>query len=313
VHARLSAGSFRRGEIALRDEIHRLSGHGYDLLVDAGRGASLLSLGWTRPDGQVFEVLQACPPAIPAQNGGCFVMAPFANRLENGRFELDGRTIALPVNRPADRLAIHGFSRDHAWQVLDAGTDAVRMIDRFDGDPFVYSLVQTVRILPDGVDLALELTSEAPTPLPYGFGFHPWFRKEPQTYLSFTAETSFDRSDRGFAENPGPFPAREAFAAGVDTSAMPWFDGHFAGWDARSAQIEWRSSDVRLTLRATGALGNLHVYVPDDRPVLCVEPVSHVPDVHNRRELAPFGDLAWLEPGETMAGAMRLSLTAING
>ena len=58
--------------------------------------------------------------------------------------------------------------------------------------------------------------------------------------------------------------------------------------------------------RASGALTNLHVYVPDDRPVLCVEPVSHVPDVHNRRHLAHYGDLAWLAPGETMRGAMQL-------
>ena len=290
--------------------LQRLHGHGYDLVIDVDKGASLLSLSWTRPDGRPFEVLHPCPPALPAQNVGSFVMAPFTNRIDQGRFDLADRTVRLPQNRPADALAIHGFSRDRAWQVLEATERTICLIDRADSNPapFAYSLIQTVTIGPAGVDLRLALTNEAQERLPYGFGFHPWFHKEPQTHLSFIAETAFGRDGRGFAQDPAPFAERDRFAAGIDVAALPWFDAHFSGWNARSAVIEWRATGVRMVLSATGALGNLHVYVPDDRPVLCVEPVSHVPDVHNRRAYAGFGDLTWLDPRETMTGSMRLSL-----
>lgn len=294
-------------------DLQRLHGHGYDLTIDAGKGGSLLSLTWTKPDGSRFELMHPCPPAVAALNGGSFVMAPFTNRLDAGRFDHAGGTVQVPLNRPADGMAIHGFSRDRAWQVLEATETGLRLLDRVEHGPapFAYALTQMVTIRPDGVEFALELVNEATERLPYGFGFHPWFHKEPETYLSFVAATAFGRDTRGFAIDPAPFAERDRFTAGVDVAPLPWFDAHFAGWDTRSAMVDWRASKVRMELDATGALGNLHVYVPDDRPVLCVEPVSHVPDVHNRRDYAAFGDLTWLAPGETLTGAMRLRATGL--
>jgi aldose 1-epimerase len=288
--------------------IHRLSAHGYDLAIDADNGASLVSLAWTMPNGRIFDILHPCPPATAARDGGCFVMAPFANRLDGGLFEFEGHTIRVPQNRPDDGLAIHGFSRDRQWQVLEEDRRRLRLVDRFAGDAtgFAYRLVQTATIGADGVELSLALTNEAEIALPYGFGFHPWFRKEAETYVSFAASMAFGRDSRGFPQNP--LSGNAEFAKGVNAASMPWFDGHFAGWEPRSVEVEWRLSGVAITLSATGALGNLHIYVPDDRPVLCIEPVSHVPDVHNRCEFIEFGDLTRLEPGETMTGAMRLSV-----
>lgn len=294
--------------------IHRLSAYGYEVAVDVENGASLISLTWLKPEGERFEILHPCPPATPARDGGCFIMAPFANRIDGGRFEFDGRTIQLPINRPDDGLAIHGFSRDRKWDVLAGNGSSLQLRDRYDGGgsiPFAYSLVQTITLDQGGVELSLELTNLASATLPYGFGFHPWFRKEPRTYLSFDAETAFARGERGFPERPAPHMRQQGFSEGVDLSAMPWFDRHFAGWQSRSATVEWRSNDVRMTLSSTGALRNLHLYVPDDRPVFCVEPVSHVPDVVNRRPLASFGDATELRQGEKMTGSMRLSLSGI--
>ena len=293
--------------------IRRLSGHGYEAVIDVENGASLLSLTWLKPDGDRFEILHPCPPATPARDGGCFIMAPFANRIDGGRFEFNGRTIQLPLNRPDDGLAIHGFSRDRKWEVLAGDGFSLRVRDQYHGDGsilFAYTLVQAITLDEDGVELSLELTNLAAATLPYGFGFHPWFQKEPHTYLSFAAETAFHRSERGFPERPSPHARQQEFSEGVEVTSMPWFDGHFAGWQSRSAMVDWRSSGVRMRLSAAGALRNLHLYVPDDRPVFCVEPVSHVPDVVNRRSFAAFGDATELRQGEKMTGSMRLSLSS---
>lgn len=290
--------------------IHRLKAHGFDLAVDAERGASLLYLRWQKADGRWIEILHSCPPAVAAQTGGSFVMAPFANRLDRGAF-VDGEgRVEIPLNRPDQDMAVHGSSRDRAWQVLEATGDALTLVDEFH-DPdirFDYRLEQRIGIEPAGVRLSLRLTNTAGRTLPYGLGFHPWFRKEEDTWLTFRAGTAFDRDDRGFPIDPTSGNDGAMFAAGVDVSRMPWFDGHFSEWASRTATVEWRAEQVRLTLSATGALTNLHVYVPDDRPVLCVEPVSHVPDVHNRRRLKVHGDVAWLATGEVLEGSMFFAL-----
>lgn len=292
------------------DSIYRLKSDRCDLVVDAAHGASLTSFRWRKPDGDWFEILHACPPAQVALTGGSFVMAPFANRLDAGRFPSPDGPVEVPLNRPEQNMALHGFSRDRVWQLTEATESTLTLVDDFahESIPFAYRLVQHISIGPDGAELSLTLTNTADRMLPYGMGFHPWFRKDEDTWLSFDAETGFGRDQRGFPAVPVPAGGGPAFAHGLDTSKMPWFDGHFAGWASRRAVVEWRQAGVRMTLSATGALTNLHVYVPDDRPILCVEPVSHVPDVHNRRELAGYGDLAWLAPGETIEGSMILRL-----
>ncbi|CDN48544.1 aldose epimerase family protein [Neorhizobium galegae] len=288
--------------------IYTLKADRCELVVDAGHGASLTSFRWRKPDGEWFEILHACPPAQVALTGGSFIMAPFANRLDAGRFLNADGPVEVPLNRPEQNMALHGFSRDRAWQVIEATENTLTLADDFTHEaiPFAYRLVQHISIGPDGAELSLTLTNTANRTLPYGMGFHPWFRKDEETWLNFDAEIGFGRDQRGLPTEAVPANRGLDFARGLDTSKMPWFDGHFSEWAPRQAIVEWRRAGVSMTFSATGALTNLHVYVPDDRPILCVEPVSHVPDVHNRRELARYGDLEWLAPGETIAGSMVL-------
>jgi aldose 1-epimerase len=288
--------------------IYTLKADRCELVIDAAHGASLTSFRWRRPDGDWFEILHACPPAQVARTGGSFVMAPFTNRLDAGRFLNPDGSVEVPLNRPEQNMSLHGFSRDRAWQVIEATESTLTLVDDFADEaiPFAYRLAQHIAISPDGAELSLTLTNTADRMLPYGMGFHPWFRKDEETWLSFDAETGFSRDQRGFPTGPVPADKGPDFAHGLDTSKMPWFDGHFSGWASRQAIVEWRRAGISMTLSATGALTNLHVYVPDDQPVLCVEPVSHIPDVHNRRELAGYGDLVWLAAGERIEGSMVL-------
>ncbi len=292
--------------------VRRLTAHGYDLTVDVEHGASLTALRWFKPDGAWFEILHPCPPAIAAKTGGCFVMAPFANRLDGGRFASAGGPVQLPLNRPEEDLAIHGFSRDRAWMVLDASDDRLILVDHFAeaGNPFAYTLTQEINLGSSGVELLLRLTNTATESLPFGLGFHPWFRKTVDTWLTFEATVQLGRDERGFAIEPVPADEEPSFPSGVDVSAMPWFDRHYPGWTSRTAGIDWRPEGVRMTMQARGAFTNLQIYVPDSLPVFCVEPISHVPDVHNRRDLAGYGDVALLAPGETIEGAMILCCSA---
>lgn len=295
------------------ENVYKLNAHGYEVIVDAAHGASLTSLKWQTPSGEWFEILHPCPPAEVARTGGSFIMAPFTNRLDGGRFETPEGPVQVPLNRPEQQLAAHGFSRDRAWRFVEASDNSITLVDDFADDAiaFRYRLTQTISIGADGVTLSLNLINTGERTLPYGMGFHPWFRKESNTWLTAAAETGFARDERGFMTAAQAASLGPAFGEGIEVSTMPWFDGHFAGWASRHASIEWREKSVKLDLSSTGALTNLHIYVPDNLPILCVEPVSHVPDVHNRRDLAAHGDLAWLAPGEAIDGAMVLKVALL--
>lgn len=296
--------------------IVRLSSQRCAVSIDPQRGAHILSLTWKGQGGE-FDILRPGPQTGSTQGTGCFVMAPFANRIDKGQFPFADSLVSIGMNQPEigmnqpeTGLALHGFSRDAAWTVEELTSTSVRMRTAFASasNPYHYDLSQTVSLVGHGIVVTLDLVNTGPDPLPFGMGLHPWFTKEPGTVLTLVAETQFDRNLRGFAENPHPMSSTEGFAKGLDVSKIGLLDRHFSGWRSALATIDWPQRNLRLTITASGAFSNLHLYVPDNQPVFCVEPVSHVPDVHNRREFAPHGDYRVLAQGETMSGTMTLQL-----
>ncbi|MBX9698384.1 MAG: aldose epimerase, partial [Acetobacteraceae bacterium] len=88
------------------------------------QGAAMARLTWRGRDILAPLPAGADPNATPA---GAFLMAPWANRLDQGRLPVGSAVHHVPVNRPADATAIHGLLRDRAWRVEQAGRDAATL------------------------------------------------------------------------------------------------------------------------------------------------------------------------------------------
>lgn len=110
-----------------------LDAHGYRVTLAPAHGATLLTADWQHPDGRRIALL--APLADPTQGlkAGCFIMAPFANRIAAGRFTFEGEQYQVPVNRPEENMAIHGYSRTRSWQVLAKNPDYALLVDEVDG------------------------------------------------------------------------------------------------------------------------------------------------------------------------------------
>lgn len=286
-----------------------LEAQGYRLRLAPARGATLLSLDWHHPDRGWIPVLE--PLVDPEGFGaGCFIMAPFANRIADGRFVWRGEEVRLPLNRPEEGMAIHGHARDRPWRVVAAGPSAARLLLRVEepGLPWRFDLALRLDLSREGVGIALAMTNRGDRPLPFGFGLHPWFRKPAGATLAFRRAVGPAPDARGL---PGPESRAVAgFAPGAPgpLAEMPWFDGTFPAWSPARAEMLWPEEGMALTLAARGALRHLHVYVPDDRPVFCAEPVSHLPDAVNRPWLAAMDVLA---PGQALRGRATLAARRI--
>ena len=279
-----------------------LEGGGWaaSLLPDAG--GAVASLAFRGRDALAPLPLGADPNS---SFRGAFVMAPWANRLDRGLLPVAGIEHRLPINRREDDTAIHGLARDRPWAVQHAAPSRAVLAQEFDGGdlglPWRYSArLELCLDETAGAVVALGLTNRAPLPFPFGIGWHPFFLRPPGTRLRFRAAALFARDARCL-------PVAEQPTTGVDgdEAAYEGLDTHFAGWDGVA---EIARPDLRLLMTASGAwAGNLQVFAPAGGDVLCVEPVSHVPDAPNRPAFAGRGPMAVLPPGGALSARLAIA------
>jgi aldose 1-epimerase len=268
------------------------------------QGAAVAQLAWRGREVLVPLPLGADPTASFA---GAFVMLPWTNRLDAGQLPVAGMVYHLPVNRPSDNTAIHGLARDRAWTVAAESGDACTLTQALDGAaeglPYTYEAALSLAIGEAGARLSLAVTNRAAQPFPFGLGWHPFFLRPAGTGLRFRAGALFARDARAL-----PVAVQASDGLVGDEQAYEGLDTHFAGWDGTAEILR---PDLRLQLAATGAWSrNLHVFAPAGSGILCLEPVSHVPDAPNRPDFAGYGPLAMLSPGATLSASLLLRADA---
>lgn len=227
----------------------------------------------------------------------CVALLPFANRIANGRFLVDGAVARLPC-LPGEAHALHGQGWLLPWHVEAVGADHASLSLTHDaGDwPWQYEASQTFTLDAGGYCHTIALTNRSDRAMPAGMGLHPWFPR--------TARTCLTGRHRGeWQTGPDKLPAR--FVDGGQ--AIDWWKGapvatrlvdRCYGGRSDDLCIDWPERGLSLSIAPSRELAFTQVYVPQDADFFCVEPVSHMPDAINRS-----GDtgLKWLAPGETLA------------
>lgn len=153
----------------------------------ARRGATLVD--WRVAHGGEWLALTdgyASPAELAAQDGvRNGLMAPFPNRIADGRYHFEGRDHDLLPGVPAaERLIYHGFLREMDLAVAatregdEAGaifTAVIRPAD-FPGYPYALDLRVEASLGPRGLALTVTATNRGAGPAPYAAGWHPYFR-----------------------------------------------------------------------------------------------------------------------------------------
>jgi aldose 1-epimerase len=227
------------------------------LTVDPAAGGRLASLV---VGGHELLVTDGDDPIV----WGCYPMAPFAGRVRDGRFEFDGRAYRLPLRMPPN--AIHGTVLDRPWDVTLQGEHRVELSNDLGPDwPFEGVVVQTVALVPGGLEATLELL--AAEPMPVVLGWHPWFRRTiagSAAELEFEARWMYERGSDGLPTG-----------ATVRPSSRPWDDAFTEV--VIPPRLTW-AGVARLDLRSDAPCW----VVFDERPDgICIEPQSGPPDAFN--------------------------------
>jgi aldose 1-epimerase len=110
------------------------------------------------------------------------VLAPWPNRLRDGRYTWDGDEHLLPLSEPPRGNAIHGLVRFAPWRPVARADDAVvleHVLYPQDGYPFTLRLRIGYELTADGLRVTTTATNEGAVDLPYGEGHHPYLSAGP--------------------------------------------------------------------------------------------------------------------------------------
>jgi aldose 1-epimerase len=290
-------------------------------------------------DGKLLDLLYTDPGSFAQGHPtrcGIPVLFPFPNRIRAGRFRWRGRDYQLPRNDPAKANAIHGFVCRHPWRVVDRGADrnSAWVTGEFRASrdapetkdlwPADYLFRLTYRLT--GRRLRLEAHVENPdsAPLPFGLGYHPYFR------IPFLADDAAENytlqvTARGWWELQDCLPTGNrkwltyAHPVGVPHRVVDLqMDDLLTGLpDAPEADSLYLRGTVRATalgvmlrVLSSAEFREVVVFTPPHRHAVCIEPYTCITDAINLQPQGVESGLLVLPPGEEWNGTVELAVDA---
>ena len=286
-------------------------------VITPAQGAGTLSFDVLRGDHWL--------PIMPdARRADCdlaasdFLMLPYSNRIEDGRFTFAGRTHQLAHG---DHHAIHGDTRQRAWRVAES--TATKLVCTFESSdyedvnwpwPFAARVVYAL----DELTFASQITlwNRGETPMPAGFGWHPYFSRsltragEPVLLQVRLSHVYPDANGNRIPSGPAqPLSAAQDFSAVKALTPDLALDACFYGYDGKGS-LAWPESGVTVDFDCSSACSHFILYNPP-KPYFAAEPVTNA---NNGVNLLAAGDetsgVVVLAPGEELSAYMNLTVSS---
>jgi galactose mutarotase-like enzyme len=241
------------------------------------------------------------------------VLAPWPNRIRDGRYNFAGTTHRLAITEPERHNALHGLVAWSRWRAVKASADEVTVeydLPPQSGYPWALSLSATYRVGADGLRAEHAVTNVDSSPCPFGFSVHPYlFPGAPvsDTLLHMPARTRLLLDGRllpiGAAKVAGTeFDFTQPRAIGALELDVAFGDVIRDG-DAPSEVTLSTPDGGGVAIWADAGFGWWQVYTGDTmlaerrRRSVAVEPMTCPPDAFRSGR-----DLITLEPDQTWRG-----------
>jgi aldose 1-epimerase len=305
---------------------HALRAGDYEAVI-ASVGASLRSLTF---DGRDLTVPFDADEVRPSYRGA--TLAPWPNRIVDGRFTFAEVPRQVPLTEPARRQALHGLAGWLDYEAIDKGPSHVTLTAAIvpqTGYPWRVVVETTFTLDADGLTQTVTGRNESTDAAPWGTGPHPylvagaghvddWTLDLPAAdVLAVTPDRLSPIGLRAVdADDPERFDFRTARRIGTVE-----IDHAYTGLS--------RDADGRATVRVTDPAGagvemvwdaacpwvQIHtsdkgVGKPGHRTGLAVEPMTCAPDAFNAGSYDFDTGLIVLEPGESATASWRIAAIA---
>ena len=106
------------------------------------------------------------------------IIAPWVNRIANGRYRFRGLPQQLPVNEPHRHNSLHGHSASTVWSRESQTKRSLRLsciLNPTGGYPHQLRIDTDYKLNRRGICLTVRAQVLDGAPAPFGWGFHPYF------------------------------------------------------------------------------------------------------------------------------------------
>lgn len=254
------------------------------------------------------DVLRRSPPGTSdVLETSCFPLVPFANRIENGVLQFEGRQIKLQRNMGDHPHPLHGYGWRSAWRVEAVSREAARLVfDYNPGDwPWSFTAEQAFSLAGDGLDIRLTIRSRDAHPMPVSLGFHPYFPRHAGSRLWASIRGMWNGNSLMIPTDHVDGSPLIDLAHGALVDKAPFVDNCFTGWRS-PARIDQPDGGMAVTLEASPECSFFHIYIPVGQTFFCAEPVTAMPNAFNRKEPAGVTGARTLAPGASLSVDMRI-------
>lgn len=275
------------------------------MLVEPRYGGRLHQL-FVELDGAEVPLLMAPDdPAAYEQHpfvGGCFPMAPWPNRIQNGTFRWGEREYRVPMDVNGE--ALHGLVFEQPWDVTARVGRILEMSCEFGrGWPWEGRAWQRIELGRDFLAMKLEVRAGR-EPFPAGCGWHPWFLRA--VGGSQDVRVIVPAKQRYVLDEL--IPTGELAAPSGDSLLNGgWLgdrqlDDCYTGFETGAALMEW--DRLKLSVRFDCPRPHIQVYTRPE--AFCLEPQTCAPNAFNLASRgAAFDGTAVVAPGRPLALSMR--------
>ena len=253
-----------------------------------------------------FPTAEVNASAGPLESAG-FPLFPFSGRIQNGAFTWNGHQIELEPNFLPEPHTIHGQAWQNPWTAEKTSEASARMVyEHAPGNwPWAYRAEQMFELTEDGLTLTMRLTNTGTETMPAGMGWHPYFPRHDARLMV---------NVKGIWRSGEDMIPTEVTTPSEDEDLTIWrevdslsLDNAFVAEEPEAA-IYWPARKIRVDISADPVMSHTVVYTPKGQDFFCVEPVTHSPDAVNSTHGADVTGLQTLAGGETLTGALHLTV-----
>jgi aldose 1-epimerase len=255
------------------------------------------------------------------------VMAPWANRIDRGRWNLDGQELQLDINDKSLDNAIHGLVSQALFSVKEQTDSSIRLSTRIEpsgGYPFELIVSITYALTSTGITVKQSAVNHSAAAAPFVVGAHPLF----QISGTPTEELEIKSAARSVdLVNERKIPIGRKSIIGTEFDITDWrklsscdFDHGFGDLvrdEASLAHHYLRSPNGdQIDIWQSAEFKYAFIFTPDNfynnadptpRSAIAIEPQTGPANAFNSKE-----DLIWLEPNQVFEASWGVVFTPAN-
>jgi aldose 1-epimerase len=252
------------------------------------------------------------------------VMAPWANRIDGGKWALDGQELQLEINDPSMNNAIHGLVSQTVFEIANRTESSLKLstlIQPTAGYPFKLEISVTYELMSDGIEVRHNAINLSENAAPFVVGAHPYLQISGTPTEKLEIKSSVRTVD---LVNERKIPIGKQDISGSEFDITDWrelstcnFDHGFSNLvrdsNGRGHHLLRSPSGDELDIWQSAEMKYAFIFTPDfytnnadqtPRTAIAIEPQTGPANAFNGKE-----DLIWIEPNQAFDASWGLVFT----